>query len=110
MRRLAVALLLLLAAATPALGDDAAKKHRLDARIAALQGRVAAHRKQEAALRSEVAGYTTRIRALEGRVGDVSLRLETLEADLALHQKRLAAPDSLYTLPSEPVALLKSQA
>jgi murein DD-endopeptidase MepM/ murein hydrolase activator NlpD len=109
MRRLAVALLLLLAAAAPALGDDAAKKHRLDARIAALQGRVAAHRKQEAALRSEVAGYSTRIRALEGRVGDVSLRLQTLEDDLALHQKRLAALDSLYRLQSERFAFLKAQ-
>jgi murein DD-endopeptidase MepM/ murein hydrolase activator NlpD len=109
MRRLAVAVLLLLVVATPAFGDDATKKHRIDDRISTLRGRVAAHRRQEAALRGEVAGYTARIRALEGRVGDVSLRLETLEADLALHQKRLVALNALYGFQSQRFAFLQVQ-
>ena len=109
MRRLAVAFVLLLAAATPALGDDATKKHQLDARISSLRGRVASHQKQEAELRSEVAGYTTRIRALEARVGDVSLRLGTLQADLALHQGRLDALNALFELQSQRFAFLRVQ-
>jgi murein DD-endopeptidase MepM/ murein hydrolase activator NlpD len=109
MRRLAVALLLVLVAATPALGDDASKKHHIDSRIGALQGRISSHQKQEAALKGEVAGYTARIRALESRVGDVSLRLETLQADLDLHQKRLNALNALFTLQSQRFAFLREQ-
>jgi peptidoglycan hydrolase CwlO-like protein len=109
MRRLAVAFVLLLVAATPALGDDATKKHQLDARISSLRGRVASHQKQEAQLRSEVAGYTTRIRTLEARVGDVSLRLGTLQADLALHQSRLDALNALFELQSQRFAFLRVQ-
>jgi murein DD-endopeptidase MepM/ murein hydrolase activator NlpD len=109
MRRLAVAFVLLLVAATPALGDDATKKHHLDARISSLRGRVASHQKQEAQLRSEVAGYTTRIRTLEARVGDVSLRLGTLQADLALHQSRLDALNALFELQSQRFAFLRVQ-
>jgi len=109
MRRVTVVLLLLLVAATPALGDNTEKKHRIDARISSLRNRVHSHQKQEAELGREVAGYTARIRALEGKVGDVSLRLETLEADLALHQKRLDALDTLYTFQSERFAFLQTQ-
>jgi murein DD-endopeptidase MepM/ murein hydrolase activator NlpD len=109
MRRLTVALVLLLAVATPALGDDVTKKHRVDARINSLRGRVASHQQREAELRGEVAGYTTRIRALEARVGDVSLRLDTLEADLALHQKRLDALNALFKFQTQRYAFLQEQ-
>jgi len=85
MRRLALALLLLLVAAAPALGDDVAKKHQVDSRIASLQDKLVVQRQREHALRNEVAGYTDRIRALEAQVGDVSLKLSTLEADLSMH-------------------------
>jgi murein DD-endopeptidase MepM/ murein hydrolase activator NlpD len=109
MRRITVALVLLLAVATPALGDDVTKKHRVDARINSLRGRVASHQQREAELRGEVAGYTTRIRALEARVGDVSLRLDTLEADLALHQKRLDALNALFKFQTQRYAFLQEQ-
>jgi murein DD-endopeptidase MepM/ murein hydrolase activator NlpD len=109
MRRLGVAFGLFLLLATPALGDDVTRKHHIDARISSLRDRVAAHQKQEAALRSEVAGYTARIRALEARVGDVSLRLGTLEDDLALHQRRLHALDTLFAFQSERYAFLQQQ-
>ena len=99
MRRVGLALLLLLAAATPALGDDAGRKHHIDSQIATLQNTLTGQRKHEQALRGEVAGYTARIRALESRVGDVSLRLQTLEEDLALHQKRLDALNALFHVP-----------
>ena len=97
-RRLAIVLVLLLALAAPALGDDAGKKHSVDSKIQTLQGRLAAQKRQAAGLESRVADYTTRIRALEARVGDVSLRLATLESDLRLHRKRLDALNGLFTL------------
>jgi murein DD-endopeptidase MepM/ murein hydrolase activator NlpD len=109
MRWGALAVLVLLVAATPALGDDASKKHAVDAKISSLQARTAAHRKREAALRGEVAGYTSRIRALESRVGDVSLRLQTLESDLSLHQGRLNALNELFTLQSDRLTFLQGQ-
>jgi murein DD-endopeptidase MepM/ murein hydrolase activator NlpD len=109
MRRIAAAFVLLLGFATPALGDDATKKHQVDAQISSLQARVASHQRREAELRGEVAGYTARIRGLEARVGDVSLRLETLEADLSLHQRRLDALNALFDLQSKRFAFLREQ-
>ncbi len=109
MRSAALVVLVLLAAATPALGDDATKKHAVDARISSLQARTAAHRRREIELRDEVAGYTTRIRALETRVGDVSLRLQTLESDLSLHQRRLDALNELFKLQSDRLTFLQGQ-
>jgi murein DD-endopeptidase MepM/ murein hydrolase activator NlpD len=109
MRRLALALLLLLAAATPALADDVTKKHQVDSRISSLQGRLATQRQRERALRHEVAGYTERIRALEAQVGDVSLKLSTLEADLSLHQRRLDALNELFGVQSSKLTFLRAE-
>ena len=109
MRSGALVVLVLLVAATPALGDDATKKHAVEAKISALQARTASHRRRESQLRNEVAGYTSRIRALEARVGDVSLRLQTLESDLSLHQRRLNALNELFTLQSDRLAFLQGQ-
>jgi murein DD-endopeptidase MepM/ murein hydrolase activator NlpD len=95
-RRIALATVLLLVVVTPAAADDIGKKHAIDTRIGSLQDRLSQQKQQEQALRNEVAGYTSRIRGLEARVGDVSLRLKTLEQDLALHQKRLDALNALF--------------
>lgn len=109
MRRIALALLVLLCAATPALGDDAGKKKSVDARIATLHGRIADQRAQANALQSTIDGYTSRIQALERRVGDVSLRLSTLQSDLDLHEKRLHALNSLYTLQTRRYTALRAE-
>jgi murein DD-endopeptidase MepM/ murein hydrolase activator NlpD len=109
MRHVAVAFVVLLALATPALGDDVTKKHAVDAKISSLEGRRAAHKQREAQLRGEVDDYTSRIRALEAKVGDVSLRLQTLEEDLALHQGRLDALNALVSLQSKRFAFLQGQ-
>ncbi|MGZ4291708.1 MAG: murein hydrolase activator EnvC family protein [Gaiellaceae bacterium] len=107
MRRLALALFLLLVAAAPALGDDAGKKHQLDSQIASLQDKLSVQKQHERALRHQVDDYTSRIRALEARVGDVSLHLQTLEADLSLHQHRLDALNALFNAQSERLATLR---
>jgi murein DD-endopeptidase MepM/ murein hydrolase activator NlpD len=109
MRRLALALVVLLALATPAFGDDVGKKHQLDAKVSSLQGRLAASQRQERALRGQVDDYTSRIRTLEGKVGDVSLRLQTLEADLALHQRRLDALNALFAVQTKRFVFLRQQ-
>jgi murein DD-endopeptidase MepM/ murein hydrolase activator NlpD len=109
MRRLALAILVVLVVATPAFGDDTAKKQQVEARISALQGRVAAQQRREQSLRSVVADYTSRIRTLEERVGDVSLRLQTMEADLALHEQRLRALNALFALQTKRYVFLKQQ-
>jgi murein DD-endopeptidase MepM/ murein hydrolase activator NlpD len=109
MRRLALALLVVLVVATPAFGDDAAKKQQIDSQISSLQGKLAAQKRREQALRSQVAGFTSRIRTLEGKVGDVSLRLQTMEADLALHQRRLDALNALFALQTKRFVFLKEQ-
>jgi murein DD-endopeptidase MepM/ murein hydrolase activator NlpD len=109
MRRIALALVLLLAVATPALGDDAGKKHQIDSKISTLQDRLAAQKKHEQSLRNEVDGYTARIRTLEAKAGDVSLHLQTLEADLSLHQKRLDALNALFHAQSTRLTYLRAQ-
>jgi murein DD-endopeptidase MepM/ murein hydrolase activator NlpD len=109
MRHAAVALVVLLSVATPALGDDVQKKHSVDAKIASLQGKQAVNQRREQQLRGEVADYTARIRALETRVGDVSLRLQTLEEDLGLHQYRLDALNALFSFQSQRFAFLQQQ-
>ena len=109
MRRVALALLLLLTVATPAFGDDSGRKHQIDSRIATLQNKLTGQRAQERALRSQVDGYTARIRALESRVGDVSLKLQTLEEDLSLHQKRLDALNALFHVQSDRLTTLRAE-
>jgi murein DD-endopeptidase MepM/ murein hydrolase activator NlpD len=109
MRRIALALLILLVVATPAFGDDITKKHHIDSKIASLHDRLAQQKQQESALRSQVAGYTSRIRALESKVGDVSLHLKTIEADLSLHQRRLNALNALFALQTARYVYLQQQ-
>jgi murein DD-endopeptidase MepM/ murein hydrolase activator NlpD len=95
--------------ATPALGDDAGKKHQIDSKIATLQDKLSAQKRQEQSLRQQVDDYTTRIRALEARVGDVSLHLQTLEDDLSLHQKRLDALNALFRTQTLRLTTLRSE-
>jgi murein DD-endopeptidase MepM/ murein hydrolase activator NlpD len=109
MRRLALAFLVVLVVATPAFGDDAAKKHQIDTQISSLQGKLSAQKRREQTLRNEVADFTSRIRSLEGKVGDVSLRLSTMEADLGLHQRRLNALNALFRVQTKKFVFLKEQ-
>jgi murein DD-endopeptidase MepM/ murein hydrolase activator NlpD len=109
MRRLALALLILLVVATPAFGDDVTKKHQVDSKISSLQDWLAAQKQKERSLRNEVNDYTMRIRTLEGKVGDVSLRLQTLEADLSLHQRRLNALNALFAIQNKRYGFLEEQ-
>jgi murein DD-endopeptidase MepM/ murein hydrolase activator NlpD len=109
MRRLALALLVVLVVATPAFGDDVTKKHQIDSKLSSLQNKLDTQKKSEQSLRNEVAGYTTRIRSLEAKVGDVSLHLQTLESDLSLHQGRLDALNALFGIQTKKFTFLEAQ-
>jgi murein DD-endopeptidase MepM/ murein hydrolase activator NlpD len=105
-----IALLVVLAAATPALGDDVQqRKQDVDSRIAALDSRLAEQQRSEEALRGEIDAFTSRIRSLEASVGDVTLHLSTLERDLALHRERLSKLTRLFNLQSARLAVLRRQ-
>jgi murein DD-endopeptidase MepM/ murein hydrolase activator NlpD len=108
-RRTVLGLLLLCLLASPALGDDVAKKQQVDAQIASLQGKLDATRAGEAALRGRISELSDRIGALAARLGDVSERLSTLEQDLALRRKRLTDLTRLYSLQTRHLKELRLQ-
>ncbi len=109
-RRVLLVVLSGLVLATPAFGDNLAdRKHALDERIGALQGKIAAVGAKEDALEGEISAVTARIRALEGEVGDVGTRLVVLERDLALYRARLARLTELFRLQTRRYGFLKRQ-
>jgi peptidoglycan hydrolase CwlO-like protein len=101
-RRLAVVLFAGLVLAAPASGDNSGK-------ISQIQARVAAARAKEARLTSQISGVTSQIRTLESKVGDVSQKLSILEADLALHQRRLDKLNELFNFETERLNFLHRQ-
>ena len=106
--RVALCALAVGAVATPALADDiVGKKQQVDQQIDALDSKLAQNRQTEQALRNDIDAVTARIRTLEASVGDVSLKLSTLEQDLALHQERLKKLNELFTFQSTRLTLLK---
>jgi murein DD-endopeptidase MepM/ murein hydrolase activator NlpD len=108
-RRIAVAFLFLLAVATPAFGDDIAKKAAVDAHISGLQGALDANRKSEAAIRDQIAALDDRIGSIESQVGTVSLRLAALQRDLMYRRRRLAQLNKLFKLETQRLDDLKMQ-
>ena len=108
-RRTVVALVLLLALAAPAHGDDVAKKRAVDAKIANLQGTLESTRRSEAALRDRISALDNRIGDLESQVGSVSLRLAALQRDLAYRRQRLADLNQLFRLETRRLDAVKRQ-
>jgi murein DD-endopeptidase MepM/ murein hydrolase activator NlpD len=80
-----------------------------DQRLGALESRIAAARAREAQLLGEIDSLTSQIRELEAREGDVALRLEALNSDLALHQRRLEKINALFNVQTERLRFLKGQ-
>src|SRR3954453_16029425 len=109
-RRTVLGLLLLCAfAATPALGDDIAKKHAVDQQIQANQAKLAATRASEQRLRNHIADLDNRIGGLEPQVGSVSQQLAALQQDLAYRRQRLTDLTALYRLETVRLNQLKAQ-
>jgi len=99
-RRVLLLLVLALGLAAPALAGDGLgqQKASLDAKLAAVQAKIAREHALESSLNGQIGGLTTQIHSLEARVGDVSSQLSALQTDVALHQRRLAKLDELYRL------------
>jgi murein DD-endopeptidase MepM/ murein hydrolase activator NlpD len=84
--------------AAPAFGGDnlGQQKATLDAKLATVQAKITAARARESQLNTAIGSLTSQIHALEAQVGDVSTKLSALNADLALHQRRLQMLNRLF--------------
>jgi murein DD-endopeptidase MepM/ murein hydrolase activator NlpD len=110
------ALLLLLLAlacafAAPAFAGDSPgeQKAAIDAKLANVHTAIAREQAKASHLSGQVASLTTQIHSLERRVGGVSIRLESLQSDLALRHRRLARLDALYRLQTTRFHLLQRE-
>src|SRR5262249_21735156 len=108
-RRLAIGVLVVLAAATPAGADIIAKKQSIDSRIADLQSRVQSTHDREAALRREIDSVSSDIRDLEHQVGVVSERLAPLVRELELRERKLNRLDALFQVQTQGLQFLREQ-
>jgi murein DD-endopeptidase MepM/ murein hydrolase activator NlpD len=111
MNRTALALVVLAVAvvAAPAAGDVYTRKHEVDARIATLHERIADAHQRVQAISAQIDAVNAQIHGLERRVGDVSAQLTTLEADLALHQRKLDRLQTLFGLETRRYFFLRRQ-
>ncbi|MHB8468581.1 MAG: murein hydrolase activator EnvC family protein [Gaiellaceae bacterium] len=96
--RLTLLLALALLLCAPALAGDnyGQQKSALDAKLSAVQAKLARAHAREAALGTQIGGLTRQIHSLESRVGDVSTKLSALRTDLGLHQQRLDKLNALF--------------
>jgi murein DD-endopeptidase MepM/ murein hydrolase activator NlpD len=99
-RRLLLLLALVLALAAPAAADTSYgdQKSSVDAKLAAVQSRIARSQAKESRLSAQIGGLTKQIHTLEIKVGNVSEQLASLQADLDLHERRLDKLNELYRL------------
>src|SRR4051794_383830 len=109
MRRVALGIAVLLAAASPAGADVIGKKQSVDDRIASLQTRVQASKEKEAALQGEIDAVSSKIRGLEHEVGDVSDRLEPLVRELELREVKLNKLNALFQVQTDRLRFLREE-
>ncbi len=108
-RRLGLSLVLLAVLAVPAAATQQAGAVSNDERIRILQEKIVQAQARETALASEIASVETEIRDLESQVGGVTVRLSSLEHDLALHREKLERITRLFNLQTERLNFLRSQ-
>jgi murein DD-endopeptidase MepM/ murein hydrolase activator NlpD len=106
--RFVLVLLCALALATPALGQDP-RKASVDARIAALNAKIAKAHEAEGILSSQISRVTSQIRTLKGQVDSASTRLYRLQVNLNLHQRKLDTLTRLYELETHRLVFLRRQ-
>lgn len=94
-------MLLLAIVAAPASGDVVGRKQAIDARLQAVQAKIARAAERERALTADIASVNGQIRGLASQVGVVSVQLAPLERDLALHKEKLNRLNELYRLQTD---------
>ncbi len=82
--------------AAPASGDVASRKQAIDARLQAVQAKIAWAERREDELAGQISSVNREIRGLATQVGDVSQRLSALERDLELHREKLDRLNELF--------------
>ncbi|MEP6976525.1 MAG: peptidoglycan DD-metalloendopeptidase family protein [Thermoleophilia bacterium] len=93
---------------TPALGQDP-RKASVDARIAALNAKIAKAHQAEGILSSQISRVTSQIRTLKGQVESASTRYYRLQVNLNLHQRKLDTLTRLYELETRRLVFLRRQ-
>ena len=106
---LAAGLVALLPAGGALAGDISGQKASVDAKLAAVQAKLAESRRRASALDAQIGRLSTNIHALESRVGDVSAQLSVLQRDVALHQQRLDKLNQLYRLQTIRFGILRRE-
>jgi murein DD-endopeptidase MepM/ murein hydrolase activator NlpD len=106
--RLVLVLLCALVLATPALGQDP-RKASVDARIAALNAKIANAHRAEGILSSQISRVTSQIRTLKGQVESASTRYYRLQVNLNLHQRKLDTLTRLFELETRRLVILRRQ-
>jgi len=106
--RFVLVLLCALALAAPALGQDP-RKASVDARIAALNAKIAKAHEAEGILSSQISRVTSQIRTLKGQVDSASTRYYRLQVNLNLHQSKLDTLTRLYELETRRLIFLRRQ-
>jgi murein DD-endopeptidase MepM/ murein hydrolase activator NlpD len=84
--------------AAPASGDVSSRKASVDARLQAVQAKIAWAERRERALAGQISSVNEQIRDLASQVGVVTNRLEPLERDLELHREKLDRLTELFRL------------
>jgi len=107
--RFALCLALALLPAAPAAADVHNRKQAVEAKIAALNARLARTHEKARVLEAQITGVSTQIRTLERQVGDVSRRLAPIEHELELREIRLNRLDALFQLQSDRLSFLRRQ-
>ena len=98
-RRLLPLLAVLVAvSAAPASGDVAGRKQVVDARLQAVQAKIAWANERERTLAGQLASVNDEIRSIASQVGVVSAQLGPLERDLELHREKVQRLSELYRL------------
>jgi murein DD-endopeptidase MepM/ murein hydrolase activator NlpD len=108
-RRVLFGILLLLLVAAPAAGDVGSRKHQVDARIDRLHQKIAGARAREGVLTGQISAMTTKIRGLEQQVGSATTRLDVLQRDLDLHQRKLDKLTQLFRVETRRYEFLRAQ-
>jgi murein DD-endopeptidase MepM/ murein hydrolase activator NlpD len=98
LRLLALLAVLLAASAAPASGDVTSRKREVDARLQAVQAKIAWAERRERVLAGQISSVNGQIRVLASQIGVVSNRLEPLERDLELHREKLDRLTELFRL------------
>jgi murein DD-endopeptidase MepM/ murein hydrolase activator NlpD len=87
--------------AAPASGDVASRKQAIDARLQAVQAKIAWAERREDELAGQISSVNREIRGLATQVGDVSQRLSALERDLELHREKLDRLNELFRVQTQ---------